>query len=519
MSTSNEKNPPTGVSVPAWVLGVVSVVGVCCAFFGGWHLAKQSDKPRPPVSSHAIKAAEGAPAFPVSEVKANTKPAGETAPAPAPSPPPVTAPDNAGRVEVASVAKTARMDIATQPNARVSIVRDGAAERALGTADANGRFDAAEAVKGETDVSLIFEHIDCEKVKRDGVRLVPGKTVHVNAPLRLRPATFTIITNPARAEVLLDGVSIGRGVVTLGDIAPRVPHTVEVRLSGGEPARREVVFAPGESALMRVNITPPPSKVGDILFLGAMRTLVTTKGVTIRVDGKVVAAPDGLARDIAVGARKIEIIRDSAVVWSRTVKVEAGVAASFGDVDAPPPPLTAAELKMARVVLSLLDRKGVGVPVANAKVSFRDKPLVVLKNGTWPVPTGIAGTLRVSVSGFAPEEHPLNFRVPGEYYVTCILQPAPEPAMKKWNTAIKAVSRENGVIVLRDIQGQVLDAGLRLELVPPVTAAAVGVLRIAVIEVKGGNVVCQILPGQGGMALPIAGDVVTVVVARRQPAK
>jgi hypothetical protein len=84
--------------------------------------------------------------------------------------------------------------------------------------------------------------------------------------------------------------------------------------------------------------------------------------------------------------------------------------------------------------------------------------------------------------------------------------------MKRWRTTVKAVSREDGVLVLRDIPGQVLNAGLRLDLVPP--SAAAGVFRLAVVEVKGGNVACQILPGQARMIPPVAGDEVTVVVAR-----
>jgi hypothetical protein len=363
---------------------------------------------------------------------------------------------------------------------------------------------------------LLFEHADCEKAERENIPLVPGATTRVDAPLKLRPAMFTVIANPADAEVLFDGVSVGRGVVTLGDVAPRVPHIVEARLSGSASVRREVTFAPGESVLKRFNLTPPPPAAGDILFLGAMHELASSKGAVVRVDGKPVSAANGLVRDIAAGTRKVEITRDAngtrGVLWSRDVKIEPGAAASFDDKDAPPSPLTPAELKMARVILSLLDKKGAEVPVAKARVFFRDKPLAALKNGTWPVPTGVAGTLRVLVPGFATDARPLDFRAPGEYYITCMLQPAPEPAMKRWRTSVKAVSREDGVLVLRDIPGQVLNAGLRLDLVPP--AAATDVFRLAVVEVKGGNVACQILPGQSRMIPPVAGDEVTVVVAR-----
>jgi hypothetical protein len=166
------------------------------------------------------------------------------------------------------------------------------------------------------------------------------------------------------------------------------------------------------------------------------------------------------------------------------------------------------ERKLARLVLTLMDGQGRPISPSRVTVSFDGAVLAPLRSGAWPLPVGKPGTLTVSSPGSADVERALHFSAPGTYYASCELHPAPVPVRKQWRVRVKDVSKENAVVVLGAAPGQSVAPGQVLELVPLRTGA--GVLQLSVIEVSGGNVVCQILPGQSGLEPPAPNLLVTV---------
>jgi hypothetical protein len=339
--------------------------------------------------------------------------------------------------------------------------------------------------------------------------------------------TISVQTEPHEVEVFVDGVRRGRGLVTIG-VEPGKPHRVEFRLAGAPVASREITVAPGATKTVRVTF-PRSAKTrkGDILFLGALRSLIREKDVTVSLDGKPVFVGEGLLRDVTPGVHKIVLTRASAakgapakVLLSREVKVEAGSAASMDDVV---PPAAAKvgtpapdESALARLVVQLMDEQGQTIPDSRATITFNGVALSVLRSGAWPLPVGKSGTLKVSVPGYVAETHPLHFPAPGLRYISFVLYPAPVPVLREWRALVEGSSEENALVLLRDTPGQTPAPGQTLVLVPA-RASSADSLRLSVLEVRDGSVICQVLPGQSKLAPPPRGTMVTVRLA--SPAK
>jgi hypothetical protein len=339
---------------------------------------------------------------------------------------------------------------------------------------------------------------------------------------------IAVIAEPADAEIFVDGISRGRGVVVLGEIVPRVAHRVEVRMAGIAPVVRSVVVQPGRSETVRVNLTALLPK-GDILFLGDMRALVLRRDTSVFVDGQPARVEQGLVRDITPGTRKITIVRREfpqfgAVtgvpretrLWERTVKIAPGAAASFNSDDypvalrraAPPKSAVAAPPsgEFVRLTLTLLDSAGDTLPAANVAVSFDGVALRPLADGSWPLPVGRAGVLRVEAPGHLPDERRLSYSRAGGSFITCVLRAAraEAPAPREWRSRIRAVSLKHGLLSLAaPLATPAAKPGQRLLLSSLSRQLRV---RLVVAEVKSDEIVCQIAPGQSAVQLPVPGD-------------
>jgi hypothetical protein len=322
-------------------------------------------------------------------------------------------------------------------------------------------------------------------------------------------------------------------VVVLGEIVPRVAHRVEVRVAGIAPVVRSVVVEPGRSETVRVNLTPLLPK-GDILFLGDMRALVLRRDTIVSVDGHPARVEQGLVRDITPGTRKITVVRREfpqfgavtgvpreTLLWARTVKIAPGAAVSFNSDDYPVAlrrtavaPAGAAVVppsgEFVRLTLTLLDSAGDTFSAANVAVSFDGVALRPLADGSWPLPVGRAGVLRVEAPGHLPEERRLSYRSAGGSFITCVLRAAraEAPAPREWRSRIRAVSSQHGLLsvtapTVNPAAGPAVKPGQRLLLSSLSRQLRV---RLVVAEANGGEIVCQIAPGQSAVQLPKSGD-------------
>ena len=543
-SASDKEVSPTAKSaVHPWVQGLLLGVCIGVAFIGGWMLARGGSAEKTGLGERELAAVApvserlpvNAPIFapvdliaesrsavlsPVSAAPVATGNDGG-APAPLPVPPPAAAP------VVPELIEPARLVIATEPGARV-FLQEGRERRLLGVADKSGALSVVERTRAaEKRVDLLFEHPDCVSESRESVLLYAGRAANVVVPLRYRPGVLTIVAEPSTAEVFLNGESKGRGVVVVGEVASRVPHSVEVRARNSQPVKRVIVVSPNSTVIERVSLAPAEQEHGDILFLGGMRAMVAREGVSVLLDGKPVTVEQGLARNVTPGEYLLAIVQTppaeggvARILWERKVRIEPGSATSLDDEDSAAPGVY--EKNLARLTLILLDGKGRAPVASGIKVFFEGAALTALQNGMWPLPVGREGKLRVVAPGFVPVERTVHFAAPGAYSISCVLQAvsalAPAAALpEKWVVRVAGVSADNGLLVINDVPRHPVASGQLLVLTPQGQSgqSAANAVHLSVIEAKGGLVVCQILPGRAKLVLPERGvdAVVTTDVA------
>jgi hypothetical protein len=336
-------------------------------------------------------------------------------------------------------------------------------------------------------------------------------------------ATLAIVAEPHTVEVFVNGVRRGRGVVTIG-VEPEKAHKVEFRLQGAPTASREVTVAAGATKTVRATFphSTSPQFAKNNKNAAAARTGTATTATASRAGTTGTATTAGTTSSAATAGTTSRATRTTSA---------AAAAAAFR--------AAAEDATRVRLVMRLMDGQGRSIAGSRAKVSFGGVVLAALPGsvashgGAWPLPVGKPGTLEVSVPGFIPVTHPLHFPAAGPRYISFVLQPVPVPVSREWQTVVEDSSKDAALVLLRDTPGQTPSPGQALVLEPAraATAAAAAdapdpahdraaratpaatptaTLRLSVLEVRGGSVICQILPGQAALSLPPPGAAVTV---------
>ncbi|MDR2512445.1 MAG: PEGA domain-containing protein [Puniceicoccales bacterium] len=443
------------------------------------------------------------------------------------------------------IVEPARLVITTELGVLVfqSILENGSLKKKLlGTANKAGRLEVLMPMDArEKTVDLILEKDGMREEQRKNVVLTAGKATALAVALRSRAGILAVVTSPASAEVYFNGTLVGRGFVLMGEIKPGVAHNVEVRLPGQKPVRRKVVVEPDKRTVETFNLVTAAPDKGDILFLGAMQSLLLQAGVQVLLDGKAASHEQGLLRNVAPGEHSLLIQRAPAksgsgapvVLWERRVRIEAGSAVSFGDDDVAPlspkpaqavagkpsavaKPAQADEKKAAHLALNLLDDSGLAIAAEKISVSFNGNLLSPLAENIWPIPLRESGVLRVQVLGFLPEERMLHYSVPGQFRMAIPLQKSRVPVLKEWTARVLSASADTGLLILGNDAAQTLLPGQRLLLSALKSDYSI---QVIVSELKQNMVICQVQPGGTSRpVLPERNSEVRVSLANTQAA-
>ena len=132
------------------------------------------------------------------------------------------------------------------------------------------------------------------------------------------PGSITLNTQPAGAEVLRDGVSLGTTPLTT-DLPPG-RYEVELKLPGYEPQRRTFSVGPSESAVIDAELSPlppPPPPWRPMAIAGgvAIATGVVGIGVgaaLVAIDERAVDCTDSEANDFGVCPRRYSTLEGGA---------------------------------------------------------------------------------------------------------------------------------------------------------------------------------------------------------------
>lgn len=140
------------------------------------------------------------------------------------------------------------------------------------------------------------------------------------APVRaapIVPARLSVDTQPAGAEVLLDGQNRGNSPLTLS-VEPGT-HTLTVRAGGAERGVR-LTLAPGSQVVHHFDLAPAPVAAAA----GRLSIVTDPPGAKVSVDGAARGLSPLSMDDLAVGEHVVSVASDTGSA-QRTVAVAGGV--------------------------------------------------------------------------------------------------------------------------------------------------------------------------------------------------
>jgi formylglycine-generating enzyme required for sulfatase activity len=132
------------------------------------------------------------------------------------------------------------LGIRTEPGAEISLVGEGDLEVKLGMADANGRFYLVREALDETFRLIVRKQGYVPALLGD----LRGELLM--APLVELPASLTVYTRPAGAQILVDGRAVGHSPVTVDVPDGSGDYTVVAHHQGYRPTERVVYLDSGE---------------------------------------------------------------------------------------------------------------------------------------------------------------------------------------------------------------------------------------------------------------------------------
>jgi len=268
---------------------------------------------------------------------------------------------------------------------------EGAETVSLGVADADGLLIVADApvVAG----TLILTHADAAVPAV--VDFDPAKNSgKISVPLKLRPASVIIAAQPAdEVEIFVNGKHCGRGAVTLGDIAPRKPITVEARSARRGIQSRVVSAAPGEMVSVKFDLRgnePAARADGQVVLPELPLVLASQTGAIVRADG-VVAEFDreaGALRGLELGSRVVEIFLPwqgkEVCVWRAMLPARSAMlpGANVVGVPEPVPAETSAKPASAENVLATASSGKTEPAIVPGRVLFSSGSRVTVSLGS-----------------------------------------------------------------------------------------------------------------------------------------
>ena len=167
-----------------------------------------------------------------------------------------------------------------------------------------------------TDESYTFElSLSGYRPARVQVRPVGRTPTVVTERLMIDSGTLVCVTEPAGAEVIVNGVARGTTPVTVQNVA-KGDATVSFRMQGYRSETRQVVVSPdGRSQTVSVKLVGLPA---------TLRIVSTPEGARVFVDGNYQGKTPTSAPQLVAGEHKVRLELDGHATQERTVTVENG---------------------------------------------------------------------------------------------------------------------------------------------------------------------------------------------------
>lgn len=318
-----------------------------------------------------------------------------------------------GTVEVKLVAVPGSVQIVARPGTVVTAVDGRGRIRPVGTVPATGRLQSSKEL---TIGAYVFKlsHPECAETEQTGVALAVGRTPRV-APSQIPlPGELQIFSEPAGAEVLVNGTAVGATPASLSGQPSEKALNVEVFLSGYRRFRQTVTLKPKETATVNAGTLVAESGGLEFRLAGAEFRLPQA---SVRIDGHAVTLVKGTIAGLEVGPHAVEIAHPNYEPWKQTVTVKDRQNVR---VDVKPVP------KPATLTLAVTG------PAGPPTLLVQGKPVVV-RNNRATVPAEESLAIEVAAKGFKTARRTLKLPARGAQTLTLELEkiPAAEPG-KPW---------------------------------------------------------------------------------------
>lgn len=178
--------------------------------------------------------------------------------------------NNRGEFEIGLVALRGSIEVTARPSSRVILRQSDGAEVVLGQVGPSGVTTFSDRVRlGETEIRV--DHPDCIPTEFRHLTIGTDRTTRVHADQKLLPAALSVSTEPAGAEIFINGQSRGREPAELNDVKAGTEIQIEARLDGYEITRQQYIFKPREHRELAYHLQPLK---GDLTVAGRPGTRV-----------------------------------------------------------------------------------------------------------------------------------------------------------------------------------------------------------------------------------------------------
>jgi hypothetical protein len=136
----------------------------------------------------------------------------------------------------------------------------------------------------------------------------------ISASLELTGGRLLISTEPAQANIYIDGKLAGMGSYDGKSLSPR-SYKVRVLKEGYEPWEKDITLKPGDKMEVLAKLE---------LMGGELSVNTEPSGAKIYVDGKFVGNTSHKGKDLNPGLYRLRVVKEGYEAWNKDVKIEAG---------------------------------------------------------------------------------------------------------------------------------------------------------------------------------------------------
>jgi hypothetical protein len=151
------------------------------------------------------------------------------------------------------------------------------------------------------------------------VTVAAGQRVTVNptfAPAPGRSGSLRVLTQPAGADVTVDGEAQGRSPATVEDVAPG-SHIVEATLEGYQAASTRVTIEPGRRETVQLTLERAS-------IIGRLRVTSDVAGAQVLLDGRVLGTAPVTEDGVPVGSHQVVVRAPGHADWQQQIQITGG---------------------------------------------------------------------------------------------------------------------------------------------------------------------------------------------------